>query len=310
MKLHVSALRHPHNPILTPQPNSYASRAVYNPAAWFAEERWWLLARCEAEGDPCRGRLGIATSADGYHFSLEETPVLVPEYPYEALGCEDPRVVWLEGQYVMTYVGNTPVYGGGHICLATSQDGMQWQKWGPVLHPQPGRWNDGQVKAGVIAPFKVRGRYLMFFLGERRPWHTAIGLAYSEDLLHWEEPTDNIVLAPRAGHFDSMGVEPGPPPVWTENGILLIYNGWDRHRVHCVGAALLDPEDPRRVVARTPSPFLRPTEAWEQRGQTPNVVFATGLVCRPSRWWLYYGAADRVVGLAQLSIEWNGQEIT
>ncbi len=305
MTLKVTATRHPHNPILVPQESTYASRAVYNPAVWRTEERWWLLARCEAEGDPCRGRLGLAVSRDGVNFTLEPTPVLVPEHSYEALGCEDPRVVRLDNRYVLTYVGKRATYGGGRVCLATSQDGRRWQKWGPVLHPRPGRWNAGQVKAGVVAPFQVNGKYLMFFLGERRPWHSAIGVAYSCDLQHWEEPEDNVVLTPRPGHFDSQGVEPGPPPVWTAAGILLFYNGWDARRVHCVGAALLDPEQPQRVLARTTQPILRPERPWERYGPARDVVFATGIVYHPPVWRLYYGAADRVVGLVHVTVRWG-----
>jgi len=68
-----------------------------------------------------------------------------------------------------------------------------WQKHGVVLHPRPGRWNSGQVKAAVISPVQSNGRYVMFYLGEERPWHTAIGLAFSDDLRHWQEPEDSLI---------------------------------------------------------------------------------------------------------------------
>lgn len=300
--LPMTATRHPQHPILEPWPNTYYSRAIYNPTVWREHDRWCLIARCEATNDPCSGRLGLGTGVDGVHFTLEPEPILIPEHPYEALGCEDPRLVRLEGTYVLTYVGKAATYGGGRICLAASDDLYHWRKHGPILHPRPGRWNDGQVKAGAIAPFQVKGQYVMFFLGERRPWHTAIGIAYSHDLVHWEEPKDNLVLRPRPGHFDSQGVEPGPPPVLTDAGILLVYNGWDARRVHCVGAALLDAEDPRRVLARTERPLLQPEAPWEQHGQVPNVVFATGLVYDSAIYRLYYGAADRVIGLARVPL--------
>lgn len=298
MRLVATAERHPDNPILQPQPRTFWSRAVYNPAAWREKDRWWLWLRCEAEDDPVTGRIGVAWSLDGIQWDVAEEPVLVPEHPYERQGCEDPRVVRLAGKFIMTYVGKVETYGGGRICLAESHDGVRWQKYGPVLHPQPGRWNAGQVKAGAIAASAVHGRYVMFFLGERKPWRTAIGVAYSDDLVRWQEPDENIVLRPRPGCFDSKGVEPGPPPVLTQEGLLLVYNGWDERHVHCVAAALLDPEDPRRVLARTEQPFLRPEAPWERVGQVPRVVFATGLVYDPPVFRLFYGAADRVVGVA------------
>lgn len=304
-------VRHPQNPILTPAAHTFYSRAVYNPVVWRGWGMWWLWARCEAEGDPTTGRIGVAQSGDGVSFSFHPEPVVVPEHDYEARGCEDPRVVRLGERFVMTYVGNARAYGGGRICLATSEDGFRWEKHGPVLQPRPGRWNAGQVKAGAICPFPVRGKYAMFFLGEQQPWRTAIGIAFSDDLVHWEEPDDNVVLTPRSGYFDSLGVEPGPPPVLTREGILLVYNGWDARHVHCVGAALLDPEDPRRVIARTEMPLLRPEMPWERQGQVADVVFATGLVYDPPAFRLYYGAADRVVGLAtvQLFFVRNGKAV-
>ncbi len=299
--------RHPANPVIRPGPDSYFSRAVYNPAAWRDGNRWYLLARCEATGDPCSGRLGLATGVDGVHFTLAPEPILVPEHAYERLGCEDPRVTRLPEGWVLTYVGKTAGYPGHHLCLALSHDGRGWEKQGVVLAPGPGTWYEGQVKAGAISPVRWRGQYVMFFMGERRPWHTAIGLATSRDLRTWT-PLPEPVLRPRPGHFDSMGVEPGPPPVLTDAGLLFIYNGWNARRVHCVGVAWLDPEDPRRVLARAQAPVLRPTTHWERAGNVPNVVFATGLVIEPPIGWLYYGAADRCVGLACLRLD--GQPLT
>lgn len=290
--------RHLTSPILTPQTGTFYSRAIYNPCVWLEGDTFHMVFRGEAKGDPCSGRIGLAHSEDGVHFLVEPEPVLVPEHAYDALGCEDPRLIRLGDTYVLTYVSKNGRYHEGHIGLATSADLRRWQKHGVVLHPRPGRWNSGQVKAGVIAPVRLKDRYVMFYLGEKRPWHTAIGLAFSDDLVHWEEPEESLVLAPRPGYFDSQGVEPGPPPVLVGRGLLLVYNGWNRDRVHCTGVALLDPEDPRRVVARSEVPILVPREPWERAGQVPNVVFSGGLVQHHEVWYLYYGAADRVIGLA------------
>lgn len=290
--------RHPDNPILEPDPVQWYSRAVYNPCVWLEEGTFHMLFRAETVGDPCTGHIGLAYSADGIRFTTHPEPVIVPEHDYEARGCEDPRVVKIGDTYYLTYVGNDGRYRVSHICLATSTDLYRWEKHGVVLHPREGRWNSGQIKAAAIAPLQIGGCYVMFYLGERRPWETAIGLAYSDDLIHWQEPEESIVLEPRPAHFDSQGVEPGPPPILVNDGLLLVYNGWDADHVHRSGLVLLSPEDPRRVIARTDGPILAPQEPWERVGHASNVVFSEGLVRRGNTWHLYYGAADRVIGLA------------
>jgi predicted GH43/DUF377 family glycosyl hydrolase len=293
--------RHESNPILTPQPDTFYSKAIYNPCVLLQDSTYHLLFRAEAEGDPCSGRIGLAHSQNGMHFTIEPEPILVPEHEYEAQGCEDPRLVCFGDTYVLTYVGKNFRYGEGHICLATSTDLRRWQKHGVALHPRPGRWNSGQVKAAVISPVQSNGRYVMFYLGEERPWHTAIGLAFSDDLRHWQEPEDSLVLSPRPGCFDSQGVEPGPPPILTDQGLLLVYNGWNVDQVHCTGAVLLDPQNPYRVLARSAEPLLAPQEPWELSGYVPNVIFSEGLTQQGDVWHLYYGGADRVIGLAMCS---------
>ena len=292
--------RHPPRPILEPESGAFYGRAIYNPAALREAHRVHLLFRAEAENDTLSGRIGLAESPDGVHFTVHPAPVLTPEHDYESSGCEDPRLIRVGETYVMTYVGKGA--NVGTLCLATGADLTHWQKHGAVLRPRAGCWDSRQVKAGAIAPVPLRGRYAMFYLGERRPWETAIGLAWSDDLLRWQASGEEPVLAPRSGHFDSLGVEPGPPPILLDEGWLLLYNGWNAHKVHCVGAALLAPDDPNRVLARAQEPLLQPEQPWEREGPVPNVVFGEGAICLDDTLYLYYGAADRVIGLATLAL--------
>jgi len=97
-------------------------------------------------------------------------------------------------------------------------------------------------------------------------------------------------------------VEPGPPPVMTNDGILLIYNGADNKLVYRVGWALFDKNDPRKLLARSEQPIFIPEKEWEKVGQVPNVVFVEGLVREGNRWLFYYGGADKYIGLAEASI--------
>jgi len=126
-----------------------------------------------------------------------------------------------------------------------------------------------------------------------------MGLSWSADLLHWTEATETPVLAKRPGKFDSRVVEPGPPPILTKEGIVLIYNGADDKLVYRAGAAIFDLHDPRRVTYRSDTPIFSPEKEWEKVGQVPNVVFVEGLVRQKDRWLFYYGGADRYVGVAE-----------
>ncbi len=296
------------NPILTPT-TGFEAKAVYNPAVIVVDGIFHMLYRAEA-GDDCTGRIGLARSEDGIHFTRHPKPVIVPEHGYEAGGCEDPRIVCIGDTFYLTYVGCPGKGQGCHICLATSKDLLHWGKHGPVLQPAHA-WASRQAKAGAILPLmaggcggcppafiSTHGKYVMYFMGEAEPWETSIGIAYSDDLLHWHEPLDEPVLRPRPGYFDSKGVEPGPPPVFLDEGILLIYNGWGDDHVNKPGWALFARDDPARLLARCEEPILKPAVNWGERFGCANHTFATSLLHHQGRWWLYYGAADRAICLA------------
>lgn len=284
------------NPILEPTGKGFEAERVYNPAVTIADGVFWMLYRAEA-GDECTGRIGLAESSDGLHFTRHPEPVIVPEYDYEEMGCEDPRLVRIGEAFYLTYVGNSARSGPMDICLATSKDLLHWEKHGPILQPAHA-WDRRQVKAGAILPEKVRDKYVMYFMGEAEPWEAAIGLACSDDFLHWYEPLDEPVLLPRQGHFDSKGVEPGPPPVLLNEGILLVYCGWADDHAYKPGWVLFSREQPGKVLARSDEPILEPAVNWGERFGITNHVVAESLLWHEGRWWLYYGAADKVVCLA------------
>jgi predicted GH43/DUF377 family glycosyl hydrolase len=139
----------------------------------------------------------------------------------------------------------------------------------------------------------------MYYMADARSGSDQMGVAYSEDRLRWTEALDQPVLARRPGFFDSRVVEPGPPPLMTPEGILLVYNGADDRLVYRTGWVLFDREDPTRVKARSDTPVFEPQRGWELEGQVPNVVFVEGLVREGDRWFFYYGGADKHVGAAE-----------
>lgn len=284
------------SPILSPHGDGFESAGVFNPAVIKRGNEFVMLYR--AQDSKGTSRLGYATSNDGVHFMSRPEPVLAPEAPYEKDGgVEDPRLVEIEGTYYLTYTGyNTK---DAQLCLATSRDLQHWERKGVILPAYKGNWNKGWTKSGAIFTQKVNGKYWMFFLGTAADKTDEMGLASSTDLVHWTEETQTPVLPKRAGQFDSRVVEPGPPPVMTKDGILLIYNGADDKLVYKVGWALFDKNDPRKVLARSDTPIFGPERDWEKVGQVPNVTFVEGLVREAGRWLFYYGGADKYVGVAE-----------
>jgi beta-1,2-mannosidase len=281
-------VRYAGNPILGPTGAGWEAKDVFNPAAWTDGETVSLLYRAEdRKGLPGReftSRLGLARSTDGFHFERHPAPVMEATEPYEMPGgCEDPRLVRIDGRFYLTYTA----YDGqtARLCLAMSDRLDDWTRLGP-LFPERG-W----TKSGAILDQPIGGRYWMYF-GDTHLW-----AAHSADLQHWEV-VDAPVLSPRPGMFDSRLVEPGPPPLLTPDGIWLIYNSADVELRYAVSQVLFAADDPTRVIWRAEAPLLEPTTADEIEGQVPSVVFAEGLVRFRGQWLLYYGMADSRIGVA------------
>jgi predicted GH43/DUF377 family glycosyl hydrolase len=301
----ITAERVSATPILSPA-DGWADGGLFNPAAIRAGGKTVLLFRARDRQNT--SRIGYAESSDGFHFRVRPEPVLAPEAEYEKSGgVEDPRVVQIGGTYYMTYTGYNR--HDAQLCLATSRDLIHWERRGILLPAGKGTWNTQWTKSGAIVPWKINGKWWMYYLGTRRDAdgkaRDYMGLASSLDLLHWADATAQPVLERRPGAFDSRVMEPGPPPIVTRRGILLLYNGADDSLVYGPGWVLFDAKDPARVVARSDKPFLLPELDWEKIGNVPNVIFVEGAVedrGRPLDLVAYYGAADKFVGAARLHI--------
>lgn len=320
---------------------AWAAKDVFNPGAVVHDGRVHLLVRGEDHEGRYAGvsRIGLATSDDGITFTVEPEPVLFPaDDPWQAWewpgGCEDPRVVASpDGGYVCTYTA----FDGkdATLMVATSPDLRTWEKHGPAFAGTPFAKCTSksgailtEVVDGQLVAARRDGRFTMWW-GEG-----ACFAATSTDLVRWQPVTWDAtgdryltrdvaggwglervpgqqvlrpLLFPRRGRFDSLLVEPGPPAVLTDDGVVLVYNGANHHEhgdptlaafSYQPGQALFDPEDPLSCIARSTAPFLRPELADEQHGQVDNVTFAQGLVRVRDRWFLYFGMADSKVGCA------------
>lgn len=292
------------NPILAPQGDGFESAGTFNPSVVKVDGKFVMLYR--AQDHRGTSSLGYATSDDGIHFVRRPEPVLVSEAPYEkGGGVEDPRLVRIGGTYYLTYTGYNNVDGAGpghkdaQLCIATSSDLIHWKRQGVIMPAYKGKWNVGWTKSGAITTERINGKYWMYYLADASDRGGQMGIAFSEDLLHWTDAVDHPILSGRPGSFDSQVVEPGPAPVLTPDGILLIYNGADDSLVYRTGWVLFDKKDPTKVVARAEKPMFQPEQDWEKIGQVPNVVFVEGLVRDGGRWLFYYGGADKYVGVVE-----------
>ena len=287
-------VREPTNPILTPDDMPFPCKAVCNPAACLVNGEVLLLLRVIDPKD--RSHMHVARSNDGIgNWRIETSPLLSPDQAeagwYDNLGCEDPRITYLEerSEYVITYVGSSR-YGAG-VCLATTQDFSSAKRLGMAIHP----YN----KDAVLFPRKIGGKYQMLHRPTAGPMED-IWISESEDLLHWGNPRCVLEEADQPG-WDSGKVGAGPPPHEGKSGWFLIFHGvmqvndsWE----YRFGMAILDKNDPSKVLKRWPEWIFAPQEPYEMRGSSPGIVFPTGLIEKGDRVFVYYGAADTTVALA------------
>lgn len=234
----------------------------------------------------------LARSQDGYHFTVEDHPMLGPDAVTESWGMEDPRVTRIGGTYYINYTAVSP--DGAATALVSTEDFRTFRRHGLVFLPEN--------KDVVIFPEKIGGKYYAF----SRPVPRSIGtpdiwLSESEDLLHWGGHRHFHGVSQRG--WDSGRVGGGAPPFRTEKGWIKIYHAADRSQRYCLGAFLLDAEDPMKVLAKSRSPLLQPESPYETEGFFGNVVFTCGCIFENGVATVYYGAADDKICRADIAIE-------
>jgi predicted GH43/DUF377 family glycosyl hydrolase len=283
-------------PIISPRGDGWEASGTFNPAVIVRGDKIVMLYR--AQDKQGTSRLGYAESTDGILFTRRDEPVLSPSADYEKDGgVEDPRLVQFGDTYYLTYTGYNKK--DAQLCLATSKDLIHWDRKGVIIPANKGNWNVKWTKSGAIVPEKIAGKYWMYFLGTSADNKDQTGLAYSADLLHWTEATLTPVLPVRPRQFDSRVAEPGPAPIVTSDGIVLVYNGADDKLLYRTGIAVFDRHDPRKLLRRSDRAVFTPEKEWEKIGQVPNVVFVEGMAKWHDRYLFYYGGADKYVGVAE-----------
>ncbi len=294
-------IRHPMNPILLPDPTlNWECYNVFNPSVIYHGGLFHMHYR--AQGLDWVSRIGYAVSEDGVHWNRMRRPVLEPIDGTDSRGVEDPRVTEIDGVFYMTYTAygrefhgpGEPTHLGGGILpmVARSRNLITWERLGPIV-----RGEDN--KDHVIFPRQIGGRYVAFH--RRRP---DLWIAYSNDLLTWQETDMAPVFGPRPDNdWDSNKVGANGVPIETDAGWLILYHGTDADNVYRFGVCLLDLDDPVRVIHRPRAPMFWPEELWELRGDVPNVVFSCANPVVNGTVYVYYGGGDHVIGLATCRLD-------
>ncbi|OBZ12030.1 glycosidase [Bacillus sp. FJAT-27264] len=235
--------------------------------------------------------LRVARSKDGVTFTIEEQPALFPQTALEAWGIEDPRITQIGDKYYITYSAAS-VRGVG-VGLAETSDFRTFIRHGIMLLPEN--------KDVMLFPEQIGGKYYAL----TRPVPHSFGapemwIAESPDLVHWGK--HRFLMGLRQDSWDGGRMGGGAVPIRTEHGWLALYHGADTKHRYCMGAVLLDLEDPGKVIARSTRPFMEPEADYELNGFFGGVVFSCGALLIGDTVRMYYGAADEVMAVADIPL--------
>ncbi len=292
--------RDPGNPIITADDLPYLANTVFNAAATEIDGRTLLLMRVEDR----RGmsHLTAAISQNGVdNWKIDSSPTLAPDpeaWPEDAWGIEDPRITWLEDEkkWAVTYTSYSR--GGPLVSLALTGDFRKFERLGAVLPPEN--------KDAAIFPVRFGGKWAML----HRPYSDSPGagkhiwIAFSPDLRHWGAHRI-LIPAREGGWWDAAKIGLSAPPLPTEDGWLILYHGVRETAagsLYRCGLALLDIDDPTRLLKRSDEWIFSPQAQYERIGDVGDVVFPCGWMRDGDKIRLYYGAADTCICLAHASL--------
>jgi predicted GH43/DUF377 family glycosyl hydrolase len=240
--------------------------------------------------------LRILRSRDGRSIDREDDTRFEPQSEFEEFGVEDPRITRVGNEYWFTYVAVSR--HGPATALVSTTNFQTFTRHG-VIFPI-------ENKDVVLFPEAIDGEYVALHrpVGGTRFAQPEIWLARSPDMVHWGR---HKVLRAGVSGWNAGRVGAGAPPIRTPDGWLEIYHGGTKPIRDCrvgtysSGAMLLDLNEPHRIVRKSSEPILVPETDFERLGFVPNVVFPTGVVDREKTLLIYYGAADTVCAVAELS---------
>lgn len=292
--------RYSNNPIIK-RDQTEISNSIFNSAVVPFQDGFAGVFRCDSRSISMDIFVGF--SEDGIHWKIENTPISFEgiddaiterEYRY------DPRVCFIEDRYYITWCNG---YHGPTIGLAYTFDFKKFYQLENIFLP----YN----RNGVLFPKKINNKFVIM----SRPsdtGHTPFGdifLSESPDLIHWGK--HRFIMGAIKGDisaWQSTKIGPGSVPIELEDGWLLFYHGvltTCNGYVYRMGGAILDKENPSKVLYRSKHYLLAPTQIYECIGDVPNVVFPCAALSdsKTGRIAIYYGCADTVTGLAFTTVD-------
>jgi predicted GH43/DUF377 family glycosyl hydrolase len=309
--------RNKNNPVVVPKrSNWWESEAVFNCGTLCHDDRIHMLYRAIGEYENYVSRIGYASSIDGVSFDRYNEPVMVPKETYEKYGIEDPRLVEIDHQIYLSYVilsGYVREQPTASTALAITSDFRNYTRLGIIT----GKGSDNKdvvpfpekVNTVILNSTEQQGDVANYmFLQRPTTWvgpkfgvdKPSIWLGEGKSLTKLEK---HFLLMKPEQDWEEQKIGAGPPPLKTKAGWLLIYHGKDSEAVYRAGAAILDLNDPSKVLGRTKKPILEPVEPYEKNGDVNNVVFPTGICVIDETLLVYYGAADKVCCLATAELD-------
>lgn len=234
----------------------------------------------------------IARSTDGKQFKIDDKAFIYPFNKYQVFGIEDARCTQIGDKYYVNFTSVSP-YG---VCdsLVVTEDFETFEDLGNIFAPDN--------KDVLIFPEKINGKYYAL----HRPVSSNLGkmdmwIASSPDLLSWGN--HQHLLETSENDWDNGRVGGGLVPIKTPHGWLEIYHGATKDNRYCMGAMLLDLNDPTKVIAKSTEPIMIPSEIYEKEGFFGEVVFGCGGIVEEDKLTMYYGVSDTSMAGCELSIQ-------
>ena len=293
--------------------------ATFNPAAIHHENwKYFLLVRSVPKGytklgtvnqfdDAYTSHLSLWEGNSPKQFALASENALIPGTGFDRFGIEDPRITKIDDTYYILYtslaigLGQKNANDGIRIAMASTKDFKTFEKHG-VIGP------DRRSKAGVL--FKSGDKLHLMWKDEKDEERTMLSPAPADfkNPDAWKEfwkghdiEKDKLIVAQDNGYED-LGIEPGAPPIDIKEGLLTVYSSISKDFKWTISVMLLDKNDPRKVLAKTDIPQLKPERDYELKGDVNNVVFPCGALIDKGRLYVYYGGADTVCAVASESM--------
>ena len=286
------------NPIISPRPGMlWEARGTLNPGAIDLGKKTHLMYRAVSADNI--STIGYASSIDG--LSIDERsdkPVYFARADFESKGCEDPRLMKIDGRIFMMYTAYDGVTPRVAVTSIAESDFLK-KNWGSWTKPEIITPPSVANKDAAILPEPAKGGYMVF---HRVHESVCADFVASLDFSKYKITQCIEIITPRRGMWDGGKVGISAPPVKTKMGWLLLYHGVSWSTTYRIGAVLLDLKDPTIVKARTAVPLFEPEEEYERKGVVPNVVFPCGLTIRGGTAYMYYGAGDYVIGVATMKM--------